>query len=520
MAPPSIKNMYHLGALGTAKRAKTRLHPVGNPKIAKTAEEGTIGSREADLPGESAAVPTTTSSTAAPTTTTTPDPTTTTATTEISTDAEMGLPGTAKGQGGSGDGNSNSSMQIYAPERPISMFGYKTSTYRKVHRFLTFGIANTWIGINLTLPAENQRWLTTALAAIPWEYPFLYLNPSEFNLLSEGSFVKEVRIEIYHRGNRIAFETSSTAANLATLNQIQNLQVAHGLNKTGWGTDSTYLTFNGPAGEPMQPLTLGVPVNANYTANMYGADNATISTVIPSHQIGAKMPLVNYFNVATSTQQFGGCPPISENIQMFDGKTTINQCVGQFTWIPKMAPLKIPLKHIRSGLPRNNVGDAVLDIHTNGALNNTFDANLTSTAVTGAGASTTITQTTDNPANTALPATFTIETTIEKSQFFKQGPWGQMEKPIIQPSVHVGLQAIPSLTTNNIFSPITSWSDAQADWEVIAEMDVVEHSPTKFPFATAANVPAGDVMYRTQPTDPNQHACTYAGLYPNNVIRV
>ena len=56
----------------------------------------------------------------------------------------------------------------------------------------------------------------------------------EFNLLPNGSYCKEVRISIVHRGNRIAFETAESATKLATLNQIQNILVGFGLNKTGW----------------------------------------------------------------------------------------------------------------------------------------------------------------------------------------------------------------------------------------------------------------------------------------------
>ena len=95
-------------------------------------------------------------------------------------------------------------MEIYSPERPLTIFGKKESTYRKVHRFMTFGIAPTWLNVDKETPTEQQRWLTTALAKIPWELPVLYMNPSEFNLLPNGSYCKEVRISIVHRGNRIA----------------------------------------------------------------------------------------------------------------------------------------------------------------------------------------------------------------------------------------------------------------------------------------------------------------------------
>ena len=166
-------------------------------------------------------------------------------------DIEMGLPGTGMGTGGSGDGNANAAMPIYQQIQPHSSFGRKTSTYRKVHRFMTFAIAPTCISVDLTTPTENQRWWSTALAQIPWDLPVLYMNNSEFDLLPDGSYCKEVRLTVVHRGNRIAFETGEVATRLATLNQVQNIMVGFGLNKTGWGVNATYTAFT--AGNPMLP---------------------------------------------------------------------------------------------------------------------------------------------------------------------------------------------------------------------------------------------------------------------------
>lgn len=433
-------------------------------------------------------------------------------------DIEMGLPGTAKGGGGSGDGNANSSMMIYEPERPLSLFGKKISTYRKVHRFMTFGIAPAWISINLTTPTENQRWLTTALANIPWELPIMYLNPSEFALIPNGSYVKEVRIRIVHRGNRIAFETGEVATRLATLNQIQNVMVGFGLNKTGWGTNSTYPSFD-PT-NPMVPTAITAPIYSTFDENFYGLANAdpNLTTVIPTHQLGIPFPLPNYFCLANATQNFGGVPPLTENVQFADGKTTIDQTVATFNYKPKMSPLKVPLKHIRSGLPYVGAGTAALVVHTNGAVENTFNASITATQ-DGTGAVQANNQVANAIQNNWTSGQFTIIDNIEKSQYVKQGPWGQYQRMQVQPSVHVGVQAIPSLTSTGILSPIANWTDCQADWDVFCEMDVVEHTPTKLPYATQANVPAGDVIYRTQQVFPDSDACTYAGLYPNNSIR-
>lgn len=435
----------------------------------------------------------------------------------VQQDIEMGLPGTGQGAGGAGDGNANGKMPIYSPERPMSMFGKKISTYKKVHRFMTFAIAPTFISKNLTTPVENQRWLTTGLASIPWEFPFLYLNQSEFDLIPPGSRVREVRIKICHRGNRIAFETGEVATRLATLNQIQDVMVAFGLNKTGWGTDVTYPSF--VAGNPMVPTNIAAPVFAQYDEILYGYPNsdANFATVIPTHQLGIPLPLPNYFNVVTATQAFGGIPPISEHITFYDGKTTIDQPLANFKYVPKMGMIKAPLKHIRSGLPLQSSG---LTIQTNGNLVSGRQAVINEVSKNATGSLDTVTEGSLNISNnTSVIGTFSIFDAIEKSQTYRSGQWGQYEGAQIQPSIHIGVQAIPSLSSTGILLQVSNWTDAQASWDVVCEMDVEEYQPTKLPYATAANVPAGKVVYRVGNVLPSDDNCTYAGLYPNEAIR-
>jgi hypothetical protein len=434
-----------------------------------------------------------------------------------STDVEMGLPGTGQGTGGSGDGNANSSMELYSPERPLSIFGTKMSTYRKVHRFLTFAIAPNWINIDLTTPTEQQRWLTTCLAEIPWDRPVLYLNQSEFDLIPNGSYVKEVRVKIVHRGNRIAFETGEVATRLATLNQIQNIVVSHGVNKTGWGVNRTYTSFT--VGNPMKPTAIGAPIYNTLDDEWYGFPNASASftSVIPSHQLGIEYALDNYFCLANAVENFGGVPPLQECMQYMDGKTTIDQTVGEFTYTPRMGMLKRPLKHLRSGLPVMQSAQILI----NGTIEPGTVVNPATGTIDATGAIQTNNSSTRNPSNTfAASSDFDMFALIEKSDILRQGQWGQYKQAHVQPSIHVGLQAIPSLTSTNILGPIENWTDGQATWDVICEMDVMEHQPTKLPYATVANVPAGDVIYDTaQGLRSTTNSCTFAGLHTVNPIR-
>lgn len=423
-----------------------------------------------------------------------------------SIDVDMPLPATAQGQGGTGDGNANSMMPIYKAIQPHTNFGSKISTYRKVHRFLTFGIAHNWI--SETVGTENRKYLSTALAEIPWQKPFFYMTPSEFNILPIGAYVKELRLKVICRGVRIAFETAAADTTLATLNQIQNLQVAEGLNKTGWGVNFSYDSFD--ATQTMKPTSVAAASYTQYPQYMYGDDNITITNFIPNHQVGFKMPLYNYFNLTTKDTNFGGCPPIAEMIEFYDGKTTIDQIIKETKWNPDLAPLTAPLKYNHWSLSGTSFTLPVNGILAGGKL---ATQNVTAQDSTG---STITTSETTITGGAPISGDFSYQDDIDKSQLYRQGPWGQYKNPRVQPSVHIGIQAIPALTTSTFFTPVDKWTDSQCDFEVIAEMDVCEFNPTMFPHLNAANVPAGDQMFRLLSSSQfvdSELRPTYAGLY-------
>lgn len=185
------------------------------------------------------------------------------------TDIEMGLPGTAKGQGGSGDGNASSGMPLYTSVVPHTQFNNKTTTYRKVHRLMSFGLAHTFLNGTTGSPLETQKFLMTYLAEIPWHKPYFYMTPGEYNILGPNAKCKSVRISVVHRGNRIAFETASSATGLATLNNIQNIAVAYGLNKTGFGVNVRPNSF--VTNEPMRVQNFATDENNQpYINSWYG----------------------------------------------------------------------------------------------------------------------------------------------------------------------------------------------------------------------------------------------------------
>ena len=134
------------------------------------------------------------------------------------------LPGTSgntdgmTGAGGTGD---DQSRAVATMPRGIHTPTYSW-TFKKKHKFLTFGVANAIINEALTSGTVLNRWaLTTSLANLPWEYAFMYISPAEFKRLQQfnGVFASKARVRVFQYNPRVAFQTADTTSTQATLNQ-------------------------------------------------------------------------------------------------------------------------------------------------------------------------------------------------------------------------------------------------------------------------------------------------------------
>lgn len=447
-----------------------------------------------------------------------------------STDVEMtSLPGTAQGQGGSGDGNANSGMPLYKSVVPYTHFGSKVTTYRKVHRLMTFGLSHNQILTTLTAPAEVQIHLTTFLGNIPWNKPYFYMTPGEYNILGHNAKAKSMRISIVHRGNRIAFQTASSDAQLATLNNIQNLGVAYGLNKTGFGMNIRPTAFDSANSNPMVPTAFDYgEYDQNYINSWYGfpQNNAAVTTEIPDVQLGYKSMIRTYFAMTTQKDRSMGYPSLAKHVQFFDAKTTINQVVGQFEYHPKLAPLKKESEYLRFGLPNITNGSSTVNIQSNRGdphamafdINNTNGQNQLVEA-TAKHAPLNSTGATETALPTGTPVTSLYILPIEKANYMKKGAWSDTgDKSHIQPSIHVGVQPIPALSTADLLGDTRKFTDAQADFEIVAEMEVDEGMGTDFAWSSAGNKAFGDITMVGQA--PAEACCVIGNRQPNNTIRI
>lgn len=449
------------------------------------------------------------------------------------------MTGTGKEQ--ASGGASSDGKPLYELQKPISNFGEKVNIYKKVHKFMTFGLANTIIQ---PVPTTSVNcWLTSYLAEVPWHIPALYLNQSEFDLLDPGARVLECHIEVYYRGSTIQFETASTATGLATLNQINDIAVANGLNRSGQGSNISFRSFN--SSQPMIPTSIAKPVYGpvvgtyrGMVRDYYGSNNpdtVNFKGDIPKHQVGRQTFLYNYFalsNTVINTTaptpnrvQTGGWPNLAEKITQLDGKTAVNTCVVKSVYRPKQSPIKAPLRTIGHGQPFTYDNNSDMKVPVNGNL--TTMKNNTPTQFSGAikpdGYELNMNSTDLTPNNQVSQyPSFTIYSPIEKSQFTRTGLWGQADAHI-QPSIHIGVQPVPALSTASLLTEdnqFNQWTDTRAYWEVIATLVVKSFSPTAYPYAAAANVPLGDNIIFGPSTnrpavniDPRDDGATVCGLY-------
>lgn len=448
----------------------------------------------------------------------------------------MPLTGTGKEQ--ASGGASSDGKPLYELQKPISVFDYKHNTYKKFHKFMTFGLANAIIQ---PIATNGTTYLTTYLAEIPWHIPALYLNQSEFNLLDNGTHVVGLEIEVYYRGSTIQFETASTATGLATLNQINDIAVAHALNKTGQGQNVAFSGFD-PT-QPMIPQSLTKPkygaIAGNYRGmvrDYYGSDNgdANFRNDVPKHQVSRQTFLYNYWalqavGIATPVQnntlQSGGWPVLADKIHQMDGKTAVNTCVLKSFYKPKQGQLKSPLRTI--GHAPFSVSGSPTTVQLNGHLSAMRNVSVgqTATNISTSGYELNATESLLTPSNNvASSPTFTIFTPIEKSQFTRSGFWGQSDCHI-QPSLHIGVQPVPALSTASLLTEnnqFNVWTDTRAYWEVVATMHTKTQSPTAYPYAQSPNVPLGEnvIFSSNLPAvniDPRNETATIAGLNSGNV---
>lgn len=429
------------------------------------------------------------------------------------------LPGTAGGQGGGIDTAGADPTPI---PRPFHNPQLETRIYRKVHRFISFGLAYTPIAVNRTIEelTHNDVFMVTPLAEIPWDRLFMYMNPSEYSLLPPGARVSSMSCTVRSENVRIAFPTNASTSNLATLNQNKFLRVGHGLRQTLGGVNIKPLTFT--ADKPMIVETIqeqradGTDY-ADYVTNFYGSpnvvdDEASWTKQIPRHQIGLPYPIQYYFAMVTQDTDptKSGWPCLQSFVQEMEADSQAGGNLVSVSYEPQMGIIKTPISSIYTGIPSTSTGATNIK-YKDGTGNH--QGRIVNVAVSGGN----LDKRSETFAdwNQNVTAEFDLQQIIEKSQEHVAGMAPMVQGNTI-PSLHIGLQPVIALTSSAISNDaVNNYTDAQGYYEVICECTVQCAYPTYRPHATRANTAPSKMVweYATTAELPAINKSMFQGLY-------
>lgn len=410
------------------------------------------------------------------------------------------LPGTAGGQGGGAEASPGLVGRI---PRPIHSSHVNTRYYKKVHRFLTFGLAYKPIAktTGTGAGAQTDYYMITPLAKIPWEYLFMYLNKSEYALLPFGANVQKIKCSVRSENVRIAFPTNSSSSELATLNQNKFLRVAKGLAQNVNGLDVKPKSFN-----DTQPMIVTDITAINKDDDlkemetaMYGVDpnDDAFDTQTPVHQFGIPYALPYYYSVTNQQDaDKGGWPCLQSYIEEFeaDGASGSNICVMEYE--PKCGLVKSMQPSIYSGVPSNKTTDLTVNMGAGVGTSKPRSIALTADKDNGTWKSVNEASYSSSIAVLNSGDLDTVEL-IEKSQYIHPGLFPGNFVPSSCPTLHVGLQPVPALTSKVIGNDaaLNSYTDSQAYFEVTCEAWIKCSYPTERPLYEAANIKLSDMLW-------------------------
>lgn len=428
------------------------------------------------------------------------------------------LPGTGKPQSLE-SGADRTEIYIARPLNPKTIV---LTTFVKQHKFLTFGIASKILPVEIAAvpnshDAHTIYYGTTALAQIPVHKPILYMNPSEFNLLPNGAEILEVTCKIVQRNALLSFQTNASTSALATLNQNKNGVYCIGLNKTGYGMDRRYVAFD--ANEPMIP-TQTAPAAYAFVANpayeglsedLYGVnnDNVNFAGSLPKHQFGQFTTIKNYFCMTQTDKYRGGWPNLQSKIVEYDAGAMVGEQIIHYKYNPVMSPIKPPQDYLPCQIPQSsnqqynhNAMQSEMEVIQINQTGQTFNNLVYSKGN-----------------RNKIDVVYDQYTDIEKSQHLIRGIGGHI-KPQIQPSLHVGIQPVPALTTKSIVSGDTNsnFTDTRSYFDVHCTCTVGFRMHTDRPFATDFNCAAGEVIRQSSFPKPNSDSVAFAGLYGDDSV--
>lgn len=437
---------------------------------------------------------------------------------------DMPLPGTASGQGGAGlntiEQDDHQDEGVVSVPRTMLYSEWFHRVFKKAHKILTFGIATTTIEKAIPEPGTGKNYfLTSALASLPVHRIPFYMNQQEYFLLQPGEEVTLLKVKIIQRNVRIAFEAGGSTNHLATLNQNKNIQYAVGLNKTGIGLDSKYSAF--VATEPMIPTDVDTAQWLNLGTALYGEEqtSAQFTTSLPLNAFGGYYIAPNYWTTASHSSYRGGWPNVISHITTKNAAATQDKVLLEYTYEPGFAPLINSVNYRGIGNPYRGEGLAIGMGTAPYYPNTMLITNAVSTATPRPPAECSWAAGNNDNYQRARNSRFAYTARIERSQELGRGLRNAIQAKA-QPSLHIGIEAIPALTTSSIGGgePL-HYTDAQAYFDVEVEMHTKFRNRAARQYGTVSDIDFEDQIFETMPTttQPNDASSCFMGLLTTNI---
>lgn len=391
---------------------------------------------------------------------------------------------------GTAEGNvdGQASVEVFAIPRNHFLNESQTMVVGKSLRFYSRGYASTIISRAVTgPPAYTQYFLTTSLAEIPVHRLELYMSPAEYNVLPDGAFCKHVSVMITQRNPLVSFDTNASTSTTATINQVKQCIKAYGLNLTGMGQNVNIPTPSGT--EKMLPTSVLKPIyNANDSgttykglqATLYGS-NSAIATNPPAALLSNPIILQNYWAwIQKSQTSSQGWPDTTQYFDQWDGADRVNRNVCTYEYTPFIAPIKTPLSavhvvlpHINAKTMRSSTVEESREFYTL-TSNSITDQNIARSNAT-----------TDQSVGVTFPYQ---NSNLEKSHFLRHG-YRTKHEVKTQPSLHIGIMAIPSFDSSQAFEVNATFDDVRVEWVVQTKMYIGFNQRIKYAFDNINSLP-------------------------------
>lgn len=412
------------------------------------------------------------------------------------------LPGTSgntDGMVGGGGDVPEGSVAIQNISRGLKSFTH-TFTFQKRWKFLTFGVADQILSDNNTGTTPSlERWaLTTSLASIPWEYAFFYISPAEWSRLRQfnGVFAKHATIKISQYNPRVAFQTADTTSTTATLNQNKFTRCGIGLRQNAALTCSDR-DYEFSTDKPMQPTGFATTTHSSRRQklkdSMYGVANdstaATMNAYIPAYATGQELGLSDYLTIYAPKKLDVGFVPYDQFCQEMNSMDLIGKCMVEQDYSFEYAPLMPKWPAVMTRAMQDNQAESVI------LAEGTKVTGLTTRTIGSTPNSVIPTYQIDNGyqfLQTSFETAPNVDTTTfdNANKMYYQFPMEQsgayhelnrkQSDYAHQQSVHVGIRAVPKLSTNANLTQADDWLDTQIYWTVEAELHVEANDPFTF----------------------------------------